>query len=526
MAFTPIPINSKPYKNIDDILNSNGSSDALIDGFIDEAGFTNKRPGISSTIFANLGVDRTVDGLYWWTSRKWLIAVCGGNVYKVTDSQGNFTDITGDTLQTGVRPTFVDYGDNILITNGARMVFTNGSTASVVLGSDGLNYTCIRSHTAAAANAPITGADYATYWTQTGTGGVAWAAATEYESILTTYLADVDAPQDSTHIGFLDTYVLANFPGTGDFGYSNVADFKTWDALDFAVTEGIPDNGVALLVNDGKIYIIGERSIEIFYNDGDTPFARLGQSFVDSGCIAKYTAIFIQGMLYYLDHNRKFVRMNGTVPQTISTPFDRVIQELETVEDAFADYIQADGKMFYVVTFPTENFTLAYDIFSDSWYQWGYWNQNNGSYDRFYPNCYAYCPEWGFHIIGDRFTGKLYKFGKDYYQDIENVIRMLKRSGHIDHGTYQTKKSNALLIKAKSGQLDDAVVSIRWKDNGKNQWSNYHNIPLKDQGDTNFFAKMTRLGMYRSRQYEIVHTENAPFSLAGIEEDVEGLIGR
>ncbi len=144
MAFTQIPINSKPYKNIDDILNSNGSSDALIDGFIDEAGFTNKRPGISSTVFANLGIDRTVDGLYWWTSRKWLIAICGGNVYKVTDSQGNFTDITGDTLQTGVRPTFVDYGDNILITNGARMVFTNGSTASVVLGSDGLNYTCIR----------------------------------------------------------------------------------------------------------------------------------------------------------------------------------------------------------------------------------------------------------------------------------------------------------------------------------------------------------------------------------------------
>ena len=85
------------------------------------------------------------------------------------------------------------------------------------------------------------------------------------------------------------------------------------------------------------IYIIGERSIEIFYNDGSTPFARYGQSFVDSGCIAKYTAIFIQGQLYYLDQNRKFNRMNGTVPQVISTPFDRVIQDFETVGDAFAD---------------------------------------------------------------------------------------------------------------------------------------------------------------------------------------------
>lgn len=525
MTYKQIPVNSKPYKNIDDILNSNGSSDALIDGYIDEAGFTNKRPAIDSEVFVNLATSKKIDGLFWWTSKKWLMALSAGKIFKVTDLLGNFTDISGDLLNEDIRPTFIDYGDNLLATNGTKIVYTNGTTSSEVIGQDGLNYTCIRSHTASTTNVPISGPDYLTYWVQSGSSGVAWVDGTEYASIKTTYLADVDAPQDSTHLGFLDTYVIANFPGTGDFGYSNVADFKTWDALDFAVTEGNPDNGVALLVNDGKIYIIGERTIEIFYNDGETPFARLGQSFVDSGTSAKYSAIFIQGMLYYLDQNRKIVRMNGAVPQIISTPFDRVIQDLNTVNDAFADYYQVDGKMFYVLTFPTENFTITYDIMSDSWYQWGYWNISSGSYDRFYPNCYAYCPEWGIHVIGDRYTGKIYRFGKDYYQDIDNVVRFLKRTGHIDHGTYINKRSNKMILKVKSGQIDSGSVALRWKNDGNNFWSNYHNISLKDQGVTNFIATMNRLGTYRSRQYEIVHTDNAPFSIAGMEEDIEGLRG-
>ncbi len=525
MAFQKVPINSKPYKNIDDILNSNGSSDALIDGYIDEAGYKNKRPGIDSETFVNVATSKKIDGLYWWTSRKCLVIVSGGRVFKVTDSMGTFVDITGDLLQENIRPTFVDYGNNILITNGIKMVFTDSVTNSEVIGQDGLNYTCIRSHVASTQNVPISGPDYLTYWVQSGSSGVAWVDGESYLSAKTTYISDVDAPQDSTHIAFLDTYVLANFPGTGDFGYSNVADFRTWDALDFAVTEGNPDNGVALLVNNGMIYLIGERSIEIFYNDGETPFARYGQSFVDSGCSAKYTAIFIMGQLYYLDQNKKFNRMNGTVPQVISTPFDKVIQSFGTVEDAFADYIQADGKMFYVVTFPSENITIAYDIISDSWYQWGYWNQNNGTYDRFYPNCYAYCPEWGIHVVGDRYTGKVYKFGKDYYQDIDNVIRMLTRTGHIDHGTSIRKRSNAAILKLKSGEIDGGKVRIRWKNDGNNFWGNYHEVSLKDEGVTNFYAKLKRLGMYRSRQYEIIHTDNAPFAIADMEEDIEGLRG-
>lgn len=54
------------------------------------------------------------------------------------------------------------------------------SAESEVLGTDGLNYRCIRNHTSAASNKPVTGADWTTYWVEGGTSGATWVTATSY----------------------------------------------------------------------------------------------------------------------------------------------------------------------------------------------------------------------------------------------------------------------------------------------------------------------------------------------------------
>lgn len=55
--------------------------------------------------------------------------------------------------------------------------------SSVVLGSDGFDYKCIRPHTSSTDNEPITGAKYISYWEKlTTTVGSAWASSTAYTS--------------------------------------------------------------------------------------------------------------------------------------------------------------------------------------------------------------------------------------------------------------------------------------------------------------------------------------------------------
>jgi len=55
-----------------------------------------------------------------------------------------------------------------------QWIFKNTSTK--VLGTDANTYTCIRDIINHAANRPITGGSWATYWTLAGSGGIAWVA--------------------------------------------------------------------------------------------------------------------------------------------------------------------------------------------------------------------------------------------------------------------------------------------------------------------------------------------------------------
>lgn len=76
-------------------------------------------------------------------------------------------------------------------------------TTSMVLGTDGLYYLCIKSHTSSTDDTPITGSDYATYWEAVSTVTAnAWADATDYYSDVVRYtkvlrLQDFDVAADN-----------------------------------------------------------------------------------------------------------------------------------------------------------------------------------------------------------------------------------------------------------------------------------------------------------------------------------------
>jgi hypothetical protein len=73
--------------------------------------------------------------------------------------------------------------DDIYIWKEKRAVHAL-TASSVVLGTDGNDYECIRKHTSSSITKPITGANYKGFWKQlTTSAGAAWANDTNYESI-------------------------------------------------------------------------------------------------------------------------------------------------------------------------------------------------------------------------------------------------------------------------------------------------------------------------------------------------------
>jgi len=69
------------------------------------------------------------------------------------------------------------------------------TASSEVTGTDALIYTAIRSHSATADNRPITGANWQSYWIQTGTTGGTWTLGTSYTAI-----GDFDVDSDTVEV--------------------------------------------------------------------------------------------------------------------------------------------------------------------------------------------------------------------------------------------------------------------------------------------------------------------------------------
>ena len=163
------------------------------------------------------------------------------------------------------------------------------------------------------------------------------------------------------------------------------------------------------------------------------------------------------------------------------------------------------------------------------WHKWGYWDSARASYSRYRGQTYCYARSWNAHLVGDYSNGIIYKASRSYYTDNGNPIRTLLRTGHISHGINGTKRSNLFRLLCKRGMANDAVsnpqVMLRHRTDNGARWSHERWKSLGRTGDHINKIDWRRNGIYRTRQYELTHTDPSDFIIMGAQEDVE-LLGR
>ncbi len=466
MPIKKIPINSALYQNVD------GSelttmSEQRRDVFLDETGTTVRRPGLNA--FGEIGTTYAVDGMYYWETKDLVYFVANGSLYTINEV-GMVALLQSSILNKGSRPTFdesINPTRKLFIANGGKIVQTDGVTAAV--------------------------------------------------------LTDSNAPTTVSHIAIFDTYLLANEEGTQKMHFSGVGTPEVW-AGEFATAESQTDDIIAIGSAWDEIGLFGSRSIENFYDNGVIPFAPIPGADIAVGISAKHSVKLIDNSWFFLNEERRLTRVLGRQPKVLSLPVDRILSGMSVVSDALIDQLTVGGRTFIVLSFPAEGRTLVYDYAKQEWVgEWGYWDTKNAIYERWRGNCILYVPQWNKYLVGDRENGKIYTMSLDTYQDDGDLIRSMWMTGNIDHGTLTRKRSFELRIKLRrgSGFSDDPILMVRWRDDGSKQWGNTRNISLGKQGDTEFIAKILRLGSYRTRQYEISCTDNVPIGVIYVEERVE-----
>lgn len=467
-----IPLIGQPYESVDDVQLDRWAS-TIVDAvpiLVENKLHVQKRPGM--TPFVTVPSGRGIDGLYWWEANQCVLAVSDGRVWRIHDASGHTTELTGtSTLQTSSQVAFADDGTRCIMANGASMTWTDGSTLAAI--------------------------------------------------------SDPDAPSTVTHVVYLDGYILALESTTGRVHFSDLMNALSWQASSFFNAESKPDRTLVLREGFRELLMLGADSVEFWINDGRTPFSRLEGSAQPYGTAAPYSVAQAGDTWIWLDHTRRLVTMTGRKVTAMSTPYDRVIQRYASVSDAIGFVTSLEGWPLYVLNFPAAQETIVLNYEAGIWTKWGNWDSQLGRYRRFRGQTYCFARQWNLHLLGDYETGVIYRTDRQTFQDNAQPIRSLIRTGHISHGVLGRKRSDCVRLHCKRGAgsasaPNPQIMMRRRIDNGA-QWTSERWRSLGQVGEHEPFIDWWRNGIYKTVQYEFVHTDNSDFIIMGAQERVRAI---
>jgi hypothetical protein len=324
-------------------------------------------------------------------------------------------------------------------------------------------------------------------------------------------------------VDIVDNYFVYNRPGTQQYAASDLLSPITY-GLAFASKFTGPDDLVSLIVDHGQIYLLGEKTSEVWADVGTFPFPfqRIPGASSQHGIAAEFSMARFGNSFAYVSRNDRgqavIVQMNGYFPQRISTHAVENTLVNQDISDAVAYTYQLEGHECYVVTFPSLELTWVYDGSTLMWHKW-LWCDNQNNYKRHRSNCSAFFQ--GSVLVGDYENGQIYRLDPDNYTDNGQHIRRMRRCPHLV-ADFQRQYFDELQIQFQPGvglqgtetfPLGDNDIGInpqamlRWSNDGGSTWSNEHWAGIGKVGKYQNRIIWRRLGQARDRIYEVVVTD-------------------
>lgn len=345
-------------------------------------------------------------------------------------------------------------------------------------------------------------------------------------------ITDEDFPGAVT-VAYLDGYFVFNQPDSQLFWVTSLLDGTSVDPLEFASAEGNPDLLVAIKVSHREAWLFGTDSVEVFYNSGalDFPLTRIQGAFIETGCAAAFSIALLDNSLFWLGSDARgsgiIYRANGYAGQRISDhSIETIIQGFSVISDAVAYTYQQAGHSFYVLTFPTEDRTFVFDVSTNLWHERAGYLQDGIAENKFSRHRSNSQMVFNNKVhVGDYENNSLYVFDLDTYTDNGETQKWLRSWRAIPTGqNYLTYLIHHILqldcetgVGIGEGQGEDALVILRWSDDGGHKWSGNHIRSLGRLGDTFKRVIWRRLGRSRDRVYELSGTDPNKIIIMGAE---------
>ncbi len=468
MPFVKIPMNQGAFKSQEQgSLKNVPYAEDLINIFIGVTGNNYDRPSLE--LYTTLPSNEII-GIYYFDGV--LVAVTSDRKIYTIDSDKNIIDVTDVALPGNARPVFADNKQELIIAGGSN---------------------------------PI-----------------------KWEGVGYTTKAIDDAPE-ATHIAFLDGFLLANRRIVSEnnkvIQFSEFEDIDTWLLTSIFSAVGDPDEVQGIAVNQREAYIVGEKTTEIWQNVGASPVPFNRAHIWQYGTCAKYSIILADNSVIFIDQDRRILKIAGRELVRISETIEEELSRYEVVSDCITSQFSWNGSTHVLFVFPTERKTWSIDLRNNQWTEWRGFLID---WDRPRINCSYYVQETRECFAGDFNTGRIWKFSDTIKTDAGGVFKRNRKFSQIDQGSYAKKQVRVLRINMKRDvatsytDFANPTIEIRWKDDGK-FWTNWKQISLGEIGEKKRFVDVHRLGIYRTRQYEIQCSDPVELNITDIETDEEVL---
>jgi hypothetical protein len=329
-------------------------------------------------------------------------------------------------------------------------------------------------------------------------------------------------------IAFIEGWLVFNLPNTRTFYSTGPTPYQMiFPGAFFALKDSSTDNLITLQENNRELWLIGERTAEVWYNAGgiNFPFQRIPGVGPQVGCAAVYSLTRVGTELAWLARNEQGQNIVVITEQysykRISTHgVEQAIASYPVVSDCIGYGYEEAGHGFLVMVFPTADVTWVFDITSGAWHQRASFQSTTGQFHRHRGNCFM---DFGdVRLVGDYQTGQIHRMSRDYYDDNGAPLVCVRRTPHVWTKANRERVFFSQLqieftpgVGLQVGQGSDPQLMLRWSDDGGFTWSNQHWVTIGKAGQTRNRAIFRQLGRARDRVWEATFSDPVQRDIIG-----------
>jgi hypothetical protein len=464
-VWTPLPLDSKLFLNADETLLSRANA-KLENFYQNDAGGFSRFPGLKPWLQLS---DKGRVYLFDWQNDL-IAATSNGKMFRI-DKSKNAEDVTGVPVSGGKRIIFDKTESELVMAGGGQLIRFAGSRTEV--------------------------------------------------------LSD-DAPK-STHVGTIDSFVLAPEKDTQHWQHSNAGDSRTWDPLDTFSADGKPDPVTAMLISPFReVMLCGPDSIEQWERSlsGDVPFIRRWS--VGDGLKSPYALGFADNALFVVNKSSEWVRFSGQTSQPVGDDIGALLSNIDDWSEAwiggFPDQsISWNGQKFLLLQIPnatnaygTKGITVCFDIRpkNGKFFLLYGWDKKKAKPSR-WPG-WSHWPLWDQTFVGGD-DGWIWTLDKATFTNGGETQRALVRTGHWDQAGECAVDDLRLRWKRGIGSntsAPQALVRVNRDNMGFGPWVGGS---LGMMGQRELFTRFGGFGMANTFQFEFQCTDDCYMEIAKAE---------